>query len=354
MTKDGSKKLVLVTGASGFVAKHTIDRLLREGYKVRGTVRNEEEAKIANQAFTQALPSSLFSEETFSLVTADLMSDSGWKEAVQGCDYVIHIASPYPLKPPQDRHALVPVARDGSLRVVRAALEEPTVERIVLTSSVMAMAYWRDFPKPERHITEDCWTDPTWDQVTAYPVSKTMAEKAVWDLVEKQEGAKDKLVVVNPMMVWGPMYDSVISTSSEIGYLFLTGAYPAVPQMSLTIVDVRDVAQLMERALVAPNVTGRRLIAASSGSLSMLDIGRTLGKAFPKYANKVPRYTLPNWLIRLGAYFDPALKLGLIDLGCRYEADSTYVTELTGVTFRPASEAIQAMGQSLIDKGIVN
>lgn len=319
------KPLVLVTGGSGFIAKHTIDRLLREGYRVRATVRNEEEAQITQRAFSRTLEgTSLLSDQNFCSVFTDLLSDDGWSQAVQGCQYVVHLASPYPLKTSTNREALVPVAREGSLRVVKAALQEQSVERIILVSSAMAMLYWKDFPKPVRVITEDCWTDPSVEEVTAYPLSKTVAERAVWDYME-EVGAKDKLVVVNPMMVWGPMYDDVVSTSSEICRLLLTGSYPALPNIVHGIVDVRDVALLLERALVTPNITGRRLIASSaSPAMSLYEIGQVLAKAFPQFEKKIPKYVLPDWLCRLVAYFDSALKMSLIDLGSRYQVDGGY------------------------------
>lgn len=341
---NNNHELVLVTGASGFIAKNTIDRLLRAGYRVRGTVRNEECTGNVLRG----------DNDTFSLVTVDLLSEQGWKEAVQGCHYVLHIASPYPLKPPKHREDLVPVARDGSLRVVRVALEESTVKRIVVTSSGLAMLYDpNEFSKHSvRKIREDSWTDPNWNKVTAYPLSKTVAERAVWDYVEEQ-GAKDKVVVVNPMMVLGPMYDNVLSTSSEMCRLLMSGAYPAVPNISHAVVDVRDVAHLLERAMVVPNVAGRRLLAASSGTVSLIEMGRILGEAFPDHKGKIPKYALPDWLCRIAALFDKSLQMSLVDLGMRYEMDARYTTELTGVTFRPAKEAIQAMGQSLIEQGFV-
>ena len=349
-TEGNLSPLVLVTGASGFIAKHTIHQLLEAGYCVRGTVLNEKEAEIARNAFAMTTPSS-----NFSLHTADLTSDRGWEEAVRGCDYVIHLASPYPLVPPSHREALVPMARDGTLRVVKNALGEASVKRIVITSSTVAMQYQKVRTCPVAHLTEDSWTDPEWKAVPAYPLSKTLAERAVWDLACTNQEAKERIVVVNPGMVWGPMYDEMLSTSSEICKLIMTGAYPLIPCSGYPIVDVRDVAKVLVACLAKENkdVCGHRLIA-SSDTLAFQEIAEILAKAFPKYARSLPTRTMPHWLLYLASFLDKALEMPLLDAYTTTLCDTKYVTDLTGVTFRPAEEAIRAMAQSLIDNQILD
>ena len=340
------ERLVLVTGASGFIAKHTIDQLLKAGFRVRGTVRNDEEARIAWKALARNFDLPQL-DQRFTLKFADLMVDDGWQEAVKDCCFVVHVASPYPLQNPRNYDSLVNVAKGGALRVIQAALSEPSVKRITMTSSIVAMMDRTD--EPVIRITENSWTDTSWRRIPAYPLSKTLAERAVWDLAENLN-AKNKIVTVNPAMVWGPMYDDVLSTSSKICKLWLTGAYPAVPKIAVPIVDVRDVAHLMVSILTTPNNVGGRRLITSADTLTFTEIGAILAEAFPEYSDKIPQRTLPNWLVWLLSLFDRNLQATALFLGTRYEADSKYVAELTGVTFRPASEAVRAMGQSLVDQ----
>lgn len=349
-----SSPLVLVTGASGFLAKHTVHKLLQENYRVRGTVRNEHEAKIAREAaqhVLRELPNKNDSEKRFSLITADLLSDTKWKEAVAGCQYVIHVASPYPLKAPKNRLALVPVAKGGTLHVLNASIREPTVQKIVMVSSLVAVAGKENPPKPVFNVTEKDWSEPKWTRLGAYPVSKTVAEKAAWDFM-KENGQTEKLVVVNPGMIWGPLLDDVGCTSRDICKLIITGAYPAVPPLSYPVADVRDIAAVLVAALKSPNVGGRRLLCAGE-TLSLKDIGRILAQHFPKYADRVPQRVLPGWLTLLWSKFDPQLSLSASLLGTRVEVDSQYVTDLTGVSFHPSEEAVISTAQSLIDLGIL-
>jgi len=245
----------------------------------------------------------------------------------------------------------MPIARDGSLRVVQAALEENSVERIVMVSSIVAVMYWDGRPKPVFHLKETDWSDPDWERFTwAYAVSKTRAEKAVWELV-RQLNVESKLVSVNPAMVWGPLVEKVECTSSDICKLFLQGHYPFNVPVDYPVVDVRDVAAVIVAAISAP-VGGRRLIAAAD-AISFADISKVLAESFPQYASKIPKWTAPKWLIRVLALFDPQLRQILLDLDTRAQVDSSYVTDLTGVEFRPASEAIRAMAESLIEKNLI-
>ena len=342
--------LVLVTGASGFVAKHTIHQLLEAGYRIRGTVRNEKEADIVRKAFD-------VDNIRLSLFTADLTSDEGWEDAVKDCRFVMHIASPYPLGLVRDRAEIVRVAKDGTIKVVKIALNTKTVERILVVSSVYAMMYPAERPQTQRGrnveqvLNEDSWTDITDDSITGYPFSKAVAERAVWDLAESMN-ARDKITVINPAMVWGPMYDNVLSTSSEIARLYFAGLYPAAPASKYPIVDVRDVAKLMVTSLTAESVGGHRLLACG-GSLTLVQMGQVLAAAFPYYAKKMPQYTLPNWMAYLLSFVDSNVYVGVPDLGYDYKADNAYVTELTGVRFRSPNEAVCVMGQSLVEHGYI-
>ena len=329
---------VLVTGVSGFIAKHVALELLNAGYEVRGTLRALNKADQVRRSLSKAGADI----GRLDFVAADLVKDEGWEDAAAGCAGVMHVASPFPIAQPRGRDALTPAARDGALRVLRAS---KNAERIVMTSSLVAVMYRPNRPKVLT-VTEEDWTDINWRALSPYVISKTQAEKAAWDLATT-EGFRHRLTSVNPGFVFGPALDDDIGASLDTIRLFLKGAYPAVPPASFPVVDVRDVAALHVRALETPETGGRRLLAASE-TKSLKEICDILREAFPAYAKKIPAKELPAWFVRLAALFDRTLAAVIPDLGCAPHADTAYVTELTGVRFRPAREAAIAAGESLI------
>jgi dihydroflavonol-4-reductase len=336
---------VLVTGVSGFIAKHVALALLKAGYSVRGTVRSqdrEEEVRSALAAHGGAI-------EQLSFVHTDLTSDEGWDEAMAGCDFVQHIASPFPMAQPKDRNALVPAARQGTLRVLDAAKEEGVI-RVVVTSSVVAMMYRPDRPADVK-VRETDWTDVDWKPLNPYSVSKARAERAAWDWAEKNDW-KDRLCVVNPGLVLGPALDATTGTSLDVLKLLLEGTYPINPPANYLIVDVRDLAELHVAAMRIPGAAGRRLIGAGE-TLGTTEIAKILAAEFPEYAKKIPTRTAPAAMIRFLALFDANVRAVVPNLGVRPVAESGYVTELTGVTFRPGREAVIDAARSLMEYGAV-
>lgn len=331
---------VLVTGISGFIAKHVALALLNAGYEVVGTIRSAS----AKDGVQKTLSESGDDSSRLLFRVADLRSPSGWKEAIAGCRWVQHIASPFPMKQPRDREALVPAARQGALRVIEAALAEG-VERVVMTSSMAAMMYRPNRPQ-EIIVHEGDWTDTSWAALSAYIISKTRAERAAWDYVEKQD-RKQSLTTINPGFVLGPALDSNIGTSLRVIEMILKGTIPAVPPTSYPIVDVRDLADLHVKAMTTPEAQGRRLIAAD-GTLSMLDMANLLRNSFPKAAERIPRRELPGFLVHTLALFDPAFRSLVADIGVRPTANARYVTEMCGTKFRPAEEAVIDAAASII------
>ncbi len=336
---------VFVTGITGFIAKHVALNLLTQGYAVRGTLRSMARADEVRQTL-QAHGADV---SNLSFVEANLDEDGGWVEAVADCDYVQHIASPVPVSQPRDREALVPMARGGALRVLNAA-QAADVKHIVVTSSLAAMAH-RDDRSATRSITESDWSDPEGKHATAYIVSKTRAELAVWAWAYEQ-GWTERVTTVNPCYVLGPTLDTDISGSVMVVQLLMTGAYPLLPPINLMLVDVRDVAELHVRAMTLPETGGRRLLAAAD-TLALLDVADILRNEFPSYAVKIPTRNMPAFAVRLLAQFDRKVMSIVPQLGRTLTADNAYVTELTGVHFRPAEEAVRAAGQSLIDHSVI-
>ncbi len=335
---------VLVTGVSGFIGSHVTERLLAKGYDVRGTVRD----KAKGQKIVDALAAKGSDVSKLELVEANLGSDSGWSEAVQNCRFIQHIASPFPLDAPSDREALVPEARAGAMRVIEHGLGAG-VDRIVMTSSMVSMMGQKG-RGAHMLIKEDDWSDPDWKPLTAYPVSKTRAEKAAWDYV-KAQGLSDKLTTVCPGLVFGP--DTYKNGGASLGLLLamLAGDFPRTPKIAYPIIDVRDCAAIHVAAMTATGAAGRRLMAAGE-TLWFSKIGEILRVKYPEFT-KLPKGDLPNFIIRLAGLFDDRVKGVLPDLGTFHEADSAYVNSLTHVIPRPAKEAILAAAESLIENGAI-
>jgi nucleoside-diphosphate-sugar epimerase len=329
---------VLLTGISGFLAKHVMLTLLDHGYDVRGTVRGREKAAAVEAVVRKAG----FDATRVQCVIADLTSDSGWKEAAGGCGAVIHTASPFPMSSPRDRTAFLPEARDGTLRVLAAA-KEAGIARIVITSSVAAIA--GGHAAGERTYTEDDWSDLASPTLPAYSYSKTVAEQAAW---EEARRAGLKLTAINPGFILGPALDADYGTSAEVIRMMLSGKYPGVPAIAFSVVDIRDVALAHVRALTEPKAEGERIIC-TSGNMSMIEMARALAQAFPAYRRKLPKFLLPDLVVRLVAFFDKNVAEILPELGRRRNFNSQKARALLGVDFRSPQEAVLAMGRSLID-----
>jgi len=328
---------VLITGISGFIAKHLALQLLGRGYAVRGTVR----ALNKTEQIKRTLDEAGVDTSRLTFAAADLSGDEGWDEAAEGCAGVFHVASPFPLEQPRDRMALVPAARDGALRVLRAARQ---ADRIVMTSSMVAMMYRAGRPDV-MPVSENDWTDVNWKQTTPYIVSKTLAEKAAWDAAT-EEGFKHRLTTVNPGLVMGPALDDDLGASIELLRLMTKGEFPAAPPVSYPMVDVRDVALLHVKAFETPDAAGRRLIAASD-TMSLLDIAAVMREVAPEISKKTPKRALPALAVRMAAIFDRRVASVLADLGTAPQADTAYVKALTGIEFRTGREAVAAATRSL-------
>lgn len=323
---------VLVTGAGGFIAKHVVRELLGRGYAVRGSVRSAKRAAEVEAVVDD--------RTNLSFVEADLLSDQGWDEAVEGVSAVLHVASPFPMTQPKGRESLVPAAVGGTRRVLDAA-RRAGVRRVVLTSSIVAMQYRAGRP-PVFDVHEDDWSDPEWQEATPYIVSKTRAELAAWEV----EGLE--LTTINPGLVCGPALDAGTSTSLDLIGRLLHGAVAALPPVSFCAVDVRDVAALHAEALVRPETVGRRLLAAGD-TMSLSDIAEVLRDNLDAgAAAKVPRRRVPGWTVRLLGLVDPSAKTLYPDLGCAPVAHTGYVTDLTGVRFRSGEEAVVSAAESLL------
>lgn len=263
-----AQETVLVTGGSGFQAGYCILKLLSEGYKVKTTIRSLHKADHIREALRHAGASAL---ENLSFHAADLTLDEGWEEATAGCDYVLHVASPFPAAQPKDENELIIPAREGTLRVLRAALQAG-VKRVVMTSSFAAIGYSID---PANHVfTEEDWTDPS-TAIPPYIKSKTLAERAAWDFIAQADGRME-LTVINPVGIFGPVLSNDFTSSVEMIRQVLHGKLPVGPAQSFGVVDARDVADLHVIAMKHPAAKGERFIATSDGTLTFAEIGKML------------------------------------------------------------------------------
>lgn len=346
MTTKDDATLVLVTGASGFIAGHVVREFLEQGYRVRGTVRSLANPKKV--AHLRALGD--LHQGRLELVEADLERDAGWKEAVAGCTFVEHVASPFPATTPDNEDEIVRPAVEGTLRVLRAAAEAGTVRRVVLTSSVAAVAFGHG-PRPGHVFTENDWSVA--ENCEAYPKSKTLAERAAWDFVAGlPEAGRFELATINPGFVAGPLSGPDIGTSGEVVGRLMRRELPACPEIGWATVDVRDVAIAHRLATEVPAAAGQRFIAAGD-HIWMQDIGRTLAAEFGPKGYRPPTGKLPYPLLWLAGRFDATIRSILPYVGRREVVSHANASRILGWQPRPLRETFIDMAQSMIDKGLI-
>lgn len=345
MATNEQKPLVLVTGATGYIAGHCIRDLLEHGYRVRGTVRSLRDP--AKTEHLRRIAADLGS--AVELVEADLTSDGGWKEAVAGCTYVQHVASPFPPEVPKDENELIGPAVGGATRVLQACAEAGTVKRVVMTSSVAAVAFGH--PQDEKVRTEADWSVP--EKCDPYPKSKTLAERAAWDLVAQLPADRRfELAVINPGFVLGPLQNADQGTSGELIRKLMVRDMPACPEIGFAPVDVRDVAIAHRLAMETPGAAGNRYICAGE-HIWVQDIAKVLAAEFNPKGYRVPTGRLPYWVMWIIAWFDKAVNLALTFVGRKELVSAAKAQRELGWKMRPVRDSIIETARTMIDQGVV-
>jgi nucleoside-diphosphate-sugar epimerase len=318
---------VLVTGGSGFIASHCVLQLLEKGYQVRTTVR-QPTVQSGDQ------------------VRADLTSDAGWAEAVDGIDFVLHVASPVRPGHVENADELILPAREGTLRVLRAA-HEAGVKRVVLTSAFHAVGWGH--PHDDHVFTEDDWTVVDGPGVDAYGKSKALAERAAWDFV-RTVGTSMELVTMLPVAVMGPVTGREISGSNTIVRRILNGDIPGYPDLYFPIVDVRDVAAAHILAMTTREAAGQRFLLSNGPAVPMREIGALLKAELGPAASRVPTRNIPNLAVRAGARFNAEMREIAPDLGYARRTSNEKARRVLGWQPRDPKEAILAAARSLVSQ----
>jgi dihydroflavonol-4-reductase len=336
------EQTVLVTGGSGFLGGWCLVEALRGGFRARTTVRD-----LAREAEVRAnVGSQVEVGERLEVVAADLTEDRGWAQAVDGCDYVLHVASPFPPAQPKDPDELIVPAREGTVRVLRASLAAD-VKRVVVTSSVAAVGNPGSRANLDpRELTEADWTDPDDPHLTPYARSKTLAERAAWEYMREQ-GAEDRLVTVQPGAIIGPVLGADRSYSLQAVERMLTGRMPGLPRLGFSFIDVRDVAALEVAAMTTPDAAGQRLLAAGS-FLWFSDVAAVLRERLGRDARKVPRRRVPDAVVRILAIFDPEVRTIVGELGEKTTYSLENAERRVGWAPRPIEETIVDCARSLL------
>lgn len=338
-----SRERVLVTGGTGYIASFCIAELLRDGAQVRTTIRSSEK-----EAGVRAVVGKILQmDANLEVVITDLNADAGWNEACSDCSGVLHVASPFPNRIPNDDDELVRPARDGALRVLKAA-RDAGAERVVITSSTAAIAYGHG--GRSRLFTEEDWSDPSiLSDSSAYERSKMIAERGAWDWLAREGGALE-LVTVCPGAVLGPVLGDTHSASINIVKRLINGSLPGLPRFGWPLADVRDVADLHVRALKTACAAGQRYIGAGP-FYWMKDVAKVLLECLPELASKVPTRELPNWLVRLSSLVDPVLRERLYELDKQRPVSSEKAKRELGWRPRNNDQMIQDTAQSLLALG---
>lgn len=336
---------VLLTGVSGFLGAHTTIQLLEKGYTVTGTLRDIKRAGSVQNIISKHTNNS----NNLHFAEADLTDKDKWIELTKGVDYVLHIASPFPRTLPKTDDELVIPAKEGVLNVLKAASINK-VKRVVITSSIASVVYGKSKNNRNKTFNETHWTNETnRKDTTSYFRSKTIAEKAAWEYMRNDNSGLE-LTTILPGAILGPVLEKDFGTSANIVIKLLDGSTPALPNICFDIVDVRSVADLHIKAMEAAEAANNRFLATSE-SLSMEQIASVLREKYP--TKKIPKLSVPNFIVHIMARFDKTIKPVLVDLGYQRKTDNTKAKSMLQWKPKTAHEAVLSCAKSVYDNKIL-
>lgn len=338
---------VLVTGASGFIAKHIVLQLLQAGHTVIGSVRSPKRQDEIRAAVAPGLQGDEWQNRLL-FATLDLGADEGWDAAMQGVDVLMHTASPFPLAQPKNEDDLIRPAVDGTLRALKAA-KANGINRVILTSSAVAVMSGK-MPSGKTSFDEADWSELNHPTMTAYGRSKTLAERAAWEFVQN-DAPEINLTTINPVLVLGPPLDDKFGTSVSIVERVLNAKDPAIPRFGLPIVDVRDVALMHVKALEMPEETRGQRFLATNGFMWFGDVAATLKAAYP--SRKIVTRQAPNWVVRIMAMFDKEIRSVVPNLGIAPQVSNAKARDVMRMDFIAPSDAVKASAEVLLETGVV-
>lgn len=295
-------KKILITGVSGYIAQHCAAQLLSKGYAVKGSIRNEHKQKEITEGFLNHN----ISIEHLEFCKLDLLNDNGWEQAMNGCDYVFHIASPYAIKVPKKENEIITPAVEGTLRALKFA-KKTGIKRLILTSSIVAMI--GQDSKKNKILNPSSWTNLNWDEITPYIKSKTKAELMAWDFINNQKDEDEnklELTTIHPGAVYGPTFSNNLSGESmNMIVKLIKGEMPLLPKVSIPVSDVRDVAEAHILAIEKEKANNKRLIVTTNETYTVIELAKLLkNEGFEKVSTKAA----PSWLLRIIAFFDSEAK----------------------------------------------
>jgi dihydroflavonol-4-reductase len=338
-------KKIMITGVSGFLGSHMAVEGLKRGYQVVGTIRSKEKEVEVISTLKPHVSADQLNNLQFSY--CDLTIAEGWSEAMEGCEAIIHVASPFNLELPKHEDDLIIPARYGVKHVFEAALQN-NIHRIVQTSSIAAIMYGNE--KGKSNFDETNWTDVNGPMVSPYTKSKTLAEKLVWEFV--QNNPQLKVTTINPGFILGPILGKDPGTSAAVVLKMMKGEYPGVPQLGFPTVDVRDVVDLHFKALESETAIGQRY-AAVSESIWFKEIAQFVLEAQPSYNKKVKPKELPNWFMKIFALFEKSTRMIIPELGFKAIVSNEKAKQQLGFAPRSAKEAVIATANALVEMKLV-
>lgn len=338
---------VLLTGASGYIAKHIALKLLNAGYNVVGSVRSLSRSAEVVAALKPHLESTDDLDSRLRFVALDLNSDDGWAGAMIGVDILMHTASPFPIEQPKNEDDLIRPAVDGALRALRAA-NDAGIERVVMTSSAVAVIEG-DLPPGKSAYDEADWSDPDRPGISPYSKSKTLAERAAWDFV--RDHAPDiSLTTINPALVLGPPLDANFGSSVSLVQRVLRAKDPMLPRFGMGYVDVRDIAEMHVRCLDIPDSVGKRFLGVER-FIWFADIANILKQNFPD--RRIVTRIAPNFVVRFLAIFDKSIRIVVPSLGKQMDFSNQRARDVLGIEFLAAPTSIAQTATYLIENDLV-